>query len=163
MAHKDFTLLRINEIPFKMNLDVADLNDDRKKRIGISFLFIFQYQEDNEASAMHAVVHISLDESIILEGGATFIFKSKTWDEMPHDEECVKKIRIHDLRHSHVAYLIELGFSPVEIAERMGHESISVTFTYSHLYPSKQKSLADKLNADRELAIQKMCRSEENE
>ena len=91
MAHKDFTLLRINEIPFKMNLDVADLNDDRKKRIGISFLFIFQYQEDNEASAMHAVVHISLDESIILEGGATFIFKSKTWDEMPHDEECVKK------------------------------------------------------------------------
>ena len=63
-------------------------------------------------------------------------------------ESGVKKIRIHDLRHSHVAYLIELGFSPVEIAERMGHESISVTFTYSHLYPSKQKNLADKLNED---------------
>ena len=62
-----------------------------------------------------------------------------------------------------MAYLIELGFSPVEIAERMGHESISVTFTYSHLYPSKQKSLADKLNTDRELAIQKRCRSKENE
>lgn len=35
----------------------------------------------------------------------------------------------------------------------MGHESISVTFTYSHLYPSKQKSLADKLNEDREKAL----------
>lgn len=91
MAHKDFTLLRINEIPFKMNLDIADLNDDKKKRIGISFLFIFQYQEGNEASAMHAVVRISLDDSIILEGGATFIFKSKIWDEMSHDEESVKK------------------------------------------------------------------------
>ena len=45
MAHKDFTLLRINEIPFKMNLDIADLNDDKKKRIGISFLFIFQYSK----------------------------------------------------------------------------------------------------------------------
>ncbi len=67
----------------------------------------------------------------------------------------VKKIRIHDLRHSHVAYLIELGFSPVEIAERMGHESISVTFTYSHLYPSKQKSLADRLNEDRKKAMEK--------
>ena len=78
-------------------------------------------------------------------------------------ESGVKKIRIHDLRHSHVAYLIELGFSPVEIAERMGHESISVTFTYSHLYPCKQKSLADKLNADREMAIQKKGRSKENE
>ena len=68
-------------------------------------------------------------------------------------ESGVKRIRIHDIRHSHVAYLIELGFSPVEIAERMGHESISVTFTYSHLYPSKQKSLADKLNEDREKAL----------
>lgn len=68
-------------------------------------------------------------------------------------ESGVKRIRIHDLRHSHAAYLIELGFSPVEIAERLGHESISVTFTYSHLYPSKQKGLADKLNADRENAI----------
>lgn len=70
-------------------------------------------------------------------------------------ESGVKKIRIHDLRHSHVAYLIELGFSPVEIAERMGHESISVTFTYSHLYPSKQKSLTDRLNEDRKKAMEK--------
>jgi integrase len=61
----------------------------------------------------------------------------------------VKRIRIHDIRHSHVAHLIELGFSPVEIAERMGHEGISVTYTYSHLYPSKQKTMADKLNQDR--------------
>lgn len=61
----------------------------------------------------------------------------------------VKRIRIHDIRHSHVAHLIELGFSPVEIAERLGHEGISVTYTYSHLYPSKQKFLADRLNEDR--------------
>ena len=63
----------------------------------------------------------------------------------------VKRIRIHDVRHSHVAHLIELGFSPIEIAERMGHESISVTFNYSHLYPSKQKMLAEKLNGERGL------------
>lgn len=61
----------------------------------------------------------------------------------------VKRIRIHDLRHSHVAHCIELGFSPVAIAERMGHEGINITFNYAHLYPSKQKALADKLNEDR--------------
>lgn len=61
----------------------------------------------------------------------------------------VKRIRIHDIRHSHVAHLIELGFSPVAIAERMGHEGINITFNYAHLYPSVQKSLADKLNEDR--------------
>ena len=61
-------------------------------------------------------------------------------------ESGVKRIRIHDLRHSHVALLIELGFSPVAIAERMGHESITITLGYAHLYPSKQSQLADKLD-----------------
>ena len=61
----------------------------------------------------------------------------------------VKRIRIHDLRHSHVAHCIELGFSPVAIAERMGHEGINITFNYAHFYPSKQKALADRLNEDR--------------
>lgn len=75
----------------------------------------------------------------------------------------MKRIRIHDLRHSHVAYLIELGFSPVEIAERMGHESISVTFMYSHLYPSKQKSLADKLNEDRKKTLEKKREDDKDE
>ena len=61
----------------------------------------------------------------------------------------VKRIRIHDLRHSHVAHLIELGFSPVEIAERLGHESMAVTMTYSHLYPSMGRTMADRLGEDR--------------
>lgn len=55
----------------------------------------------------------------------------------------VKRIRIHDIRHSHVAHIIELGFSPVAIAARMGHEGINITFNYAHLYPSTQKALAD--------------------
>ena len=63
-------------------------------------------------------------------------------------ESGVKRIRIHDLRHSHVAYLIELGFSTIEIAERLGHENISVTETYSHLYPSKQRCMAERINDD---------------
>lgn len=55
----------------------------------------------------------------------------------------VKRIRIHDLRHSHASLLIELGFSPLLIAERLGHENIETTLnTYSHLYPHKQTELA---------------------
>lgn len=58
----------------------------------------------------------------------------------------VKKIRIHDLRHSHASLLIELGFSPLLISERLGHENIETTLqTYSHLYPNKQSEVADKL------------------
>lgn len=58
----------------------------------------------------------------------------------------VKRIRLHDLRHSSCALLIHLGFSPVQIAERLGHESSTITERYSHLYPSVQQSMADKLN-----------------
>lgn len=62
------------------------------------------------------------------------------------DKSGVKKIRIHDLRHSHASLLIEMGFSPVLIAERLGHESVETTLnTYAHLYPSKQEEVAQKL------------------
>ena len=54
----------------------------------------------------------------------------------------VKRIRIHDLRHSHVSLLIELGFSATAIADRVGHESIDITYRYAHLFPSKQKEMA---------------------
>lgn len=58
----------------------------------------------------------------------------------------VKKIRRHDLRHSHVSYLIELGISIYVISERLGHENIKTTLeTYSHLYPNKQEEVADKI------------------
>ena len=64
-------------------------------------------------------------------------------------ESGVKRIRVHDLRHSHVAYLISLGFSPVTIADRLGHSSTVITDQYSHLYPSVQTELADYLEEDR--------------
>ena len=58
----------------------------------------------------------------------------------------VKRIRIHDLRHSHASMLVELGFQPLEIKDRLGHEKIVTTLdTYSHLYPNKQMQLADRL------------------
>lgn len=58
----------------------------------------------------------------------------------------VKKIRIHDLRHSSCALLIHLGYSPVQIAERLGHQSAAITERYAHLYPSVQKEMANRLD-----------------
>ena len=59
----------------------------------------------------------------------------------------VKRIRLHDLRHSSCALLINLGYSPVQIGDRLGHESVVITERYSHLYPSVQKDMAKRLNA----------------
>lgn len=64
-------------------------------------------------------------------------------------ESGVKRIRIHDLRHSHASLLVEMGFSPLEIANRLGHEKIETTLnTYSHLYPDKREQLADRLDKE---------------
>lgn len=58
----------------------------------------------------------------------------------------VKRIRIHDLRHSHASLFIHLNFSPTLIADRLGHENVTTTLnTYGHLYPSKQNEVAEKL------------------
>ena len=61
-------------------------------------------------------------------------------------ESGVKRIRIHDLRHSHVSLLIEMGFSAVAIADRVGHESINITYRYAHMFPSTQDAMARELS-----------------
>lgn len=61
----------------------------------------------------------------------------------------LKYIRVHDLRHSHIAFLIEKGTQPLIISKRVGHDSVMTTMNiYGHLYPDKQKQLADMLNAE---------------
>jgi integrase len=57
----------------------------------------------------------------------------------------LQEIRVHDLRHSHVSLLINMGFSAVAIAERMGHKSIDITYRYAHMFPSVQNEMADRL------------------
>lgn len=79
------------------------------------------------------------------------ITKSYLYREMQRGvrQSGVKRIRIHDLRHSHISLLIDMGFSAVAIADRVGHESIEITYQYAHLFPSKQTEMADKLDMER--------------
>ena len=65
------------------------------------------------------------------------------------EELGMKNIRVHDLRHSHIALLIEKGMQPLVIAQRVGHDSVNTTMNiYGHLYPNKQREVADLLNAE---------------
>jgi integrase len=55
-------------------------------------------------------------------------------------------LRLHDLRHSCAALLIELGAHPKAIQERLGHSSITVTMdVYGHLFPALDEALTERL------------------
>ncbi len=58
----------------------------------------------------------------------------------------IERIRVHDLRHSHVALLIELGYRTHAIAKRIGDTPEEVDRTYAHLYPGKSQDIARELN-----------------
>ncbi len=58
----------------------------------------------------------------------------------------VKRIRVHDLRHSHVSLLIELGYRTHAIADRIGDTPEMVDKTYAHLYPNKGVQIARELD-----------------
>lgn len=58
----------------------------------------------------------------------------------------IKKIRIHDLRHSHCALCFSLGFTPLEVAERLGHDDPKTTLRiYAHVYPEAGRQISEKL------------------
>lgn len=59
----------------------------------------------------------------------------------------IKKIRIHDFRHSHASLLANEGINIQEIARRLGHAKIEITWnTYSHLYPREEERALNILN-----------------
>ena len=57
-------------------------------------------------------------------------------------------LRIHDLRHTAVALWIAVDASPVDIARRAGHSSVSVVLDrYGHLLPGTEDKVTDALDA----------------
>jgi integrase len=59
----------------------------------------------------------------------------------------IRKIRLHDLRHTFGSLLIQKGASIVYVKEQMGHSSIQVTVdTYGHLIPGADVSYVDRLD-----------------
>lgn len=60
----------------------------------------------------------------------------------------VKRIRVHDLRHTHATLWLKAGGHPKVLQERLGHKSIKITMdVYSHALPTMQEGIADQLDA----------------
>ncbi len=64
----------------------------------------------------------------------------------------VKKIRLHDFRHSHASFLINSGCSIRLVSERLGHSSPSITMDYYwHLLPNEQEKIIDFIDKEKKV------------
>lgn len=74
----------------------------------------------------------------------------------------VRKIRLHDLRHTHATVLLKLGVHPKTVQMRLGHKDITITLQlYSHYVPGLDEEAAEKL--DRVLDIDSATELEDAE
>jgi integrase len=63
------------------------------------------------------------------------------------DKAGMRRIRIHDLRHTFASLLIQAGESLVYVRDQLGHHSIQITVDiYGHLAPEGNKAAVDRLD-----------------
>lgn len=144
-ADFDFTThtLRINKSYQRLNRE--DVITPPKTFKSNRFIKMPQFICDEMQDYMGMLYGLKEDERIFT------ISKSYLHHEMSRGSKVsgVKRIRVHDLRHSHVSLLINMGFTVLAIADRMGHESIDITYRYAHLFPSEQVQMAEQLDNER--------------
>lgn len=72
-------------------------------------------------------------------------FRARFWKKALA-ESGIGNCRIHDLRHTAVAFWIASGASPLEIARRAGHSSVAVVLDrYGHLLAGTEEAVDAKL------------------
>jgi integrase len=73
-------------------------------------------------------------------------FRSRVWAKL-HPKAGMRRIRIHDLRHTVASLLIQQGESLAYVKDQMGHHSIQVTVDVcGHLVPGGNKAAVDRLD-----------------
>ncbi|MBW2610226.1 MAG: site-specific integrase [Deltaproteobacteria bacterium] len=76
----------------------------------------------------------------------------------------LRKIRIHDLRHTYATIRLLRGHNPGDVSHQLGHSSISITYdVYAHWIPGKFKSEVDELDNPHPSATQAQPGNEQSQ
>lgn len=82
-----------------------------------------------------------------LDGTFTPSYSFSNWLKDYARKAGINPIKLHALRHSHVAMLVEKNIQPLVIQERLGHANIQITLgTYGHLYAKSDSQVVDVLD-----------------
>lgn len=103
----------------------------------------------DEYKIWYQINHIYQDDFVIF-GEVTQSISESTidrWYSKALKLSDVDRITIHEFRHSHASDLINrVQANPYDIAQRLGHSDVHEVFNrYGHMYPNKQRTLADSL------------------
>ncbi len=128
------------------NEEIFDLPKNGDKRCIMLPDFIY----NDIKSYVNSVYGISDNDRIFMISKSRVNKKLKIYAE----KAGVKPIRVHDLRHSHAAYLIEQNVNIMVISKRLGHSNPSITWNvYAHLYPGREtdsiKEIAQKYQEEK--------------
>jgi integrase len=75
-------------------------------------------------------------------------------------ERGLKRVRLHDLRHSHATHMLAAGIHPKVASERLGHSKVGITMDlYSHVLPGMQSEAAMRVDAVLRQAINRRTQS----
>lgn len=160
-----FTGLRKGEL---LALLVSDMDFDTKMLSVTKSMQVLQGQEvvtspKTKKSVRKVRINDALAEEIreyidsrpgIKESDRLFpINKNKLASQLKRgaDKASLPRIPIHSFRHSHITNLISAGYSPADIAKRVGHESIYITLHYSHAFKSVDNDIANSLDEQMEV------------
>lgn len=134
--------LRINKNYQK--IDGQELIQTTKTRYGTRMIRIPTFLCDEIGDYLEMQYNLGPDDRMFL------LSKSRLFTAMKNGSRIagIKKIRVHDLRHSHVSLLINNGFSAFEIGKRVGHSAEKITLRYAHLFPNTQDAMADFLDGE---------------
>lgn len=156
-----WTGIRIGEL---LALTIGDINFEKKiLRINKSYQRLKGRDVITEPKTSKSIRTIDISDNliIIIKEYVSKLYKSEystrlfdgTKHTFEHDmrfysiKANLKKIRIHDLRHSHASYLINNNVNILAIANRLGHEKIETTLNiYSHLYRESHDYMINILN-----------------
>ncbi len=138
----DFNSNVINIKHSYQRINKKDVITSPKTKSGIRKVEMPKELMDELRSYIEWSYHLNSDDRIFHYGKSTLhrIFSQGT------EAAGLNEIRIHDLRHSHVSYLISKGLSVPAIAKRIGHTNKSVTMAYAHMLETEQEKVSDVIN-----------------
>jgi integrase len=72
----------------------------------------------------------------------------------------LRRVRLHDLRHTHATQMLKSGVHPKVAQERLGHSSIAITLDlYSHVLPGMQDEAAQRVDQALRAAIDRAVKT----